>query len=95
MNFLFTSQHLFLLLQNTVLNLSDTYTVLARFETPKTLGAFKIQCSKFGSLLNFDGNFLLVNSLHLIVGNIEPNTIKLGESVSVSINSMSERLYKY
>jgi len=58
---------------------------LARFENPTTLGAFKIQCSKFGSLMNFYGNFLLVNSLHLIIGNVEPNTIKLGESVSVSI----------
>lgn len=37
--------------------------------------------------MNFDGNFLLVNSLHLIIGNVEPNTVKLGESVSVSIYS--------
>jgi len=34
--------------------------------------------------MNFSGNFLLVNSLHLIIGNVEPNIIKLGESVSVS-----------
>ncbi|VVC24570.1 PKD/REJ-like domain [Cinara cedri] len=70
------------IIMNTNLNLSNTFTLLARFETPISLGAFKIQCSIFGSPVNFDGNFLLVNSLHLIVGNVEPNVIKLGESVS-------------
>lgn len=65
--------------------------VLVQFETPKTLGAFKIQCAKSGLPMNFDGNFLLVNSLHLIIGNVEPNTIKLGESVSVSTCSESVR----
>lgn len=71
---------------------------LARFEIPTALGAFKIQCSKFGSLMNFYGNFLLVNSLHLIIGNVEPNSIKLGESVSVSIKnaySVSRKNYKH
>lgn len=72
-------------MQNTDLNLSDTLTVSARFDTPTTLGAFKIQCLKLNSPINFDGNFLLVNSLHLIIGNVEPSNIKLGESVSVSI----------
>lgn len=66
--------------------------MLARFETPTSLGAFKIQCSKFDSLMNFSGNFLLVNSLHLIVENVEPNTIKLGESVSVSTPHISKLL---
>lgn len=59
--------------------------MLVRFEIPTVLGTFKIHCSKFGSLMNFYGDFLLVNSLHLIIGNVEPNTIQLGESVSVSI----------
>lgn len=58
---------------------------MARFETPFSLGAFKIQCSKFGSMIKFNGNFLLVNSLYLIIGSVEPSSIKLGESVSVSI----------
>ncbi|KAL5243643.1 hypothetical protein ACI65C_011053 [Semiaphis heraclei] len=73
------------IIMKTDINLSDTFTILARFELPTALGAFKIQCSKFGSLMNFYGNFLLVNSLHLIIGNVEPNTIKLGESVSFKL----------
>ncbi|XP_029343154.1 uncharacterized protein LOC100569014 isoform X2 [Acyrthosiphon pisum] len=73
------------IIMKTDINLSDTFTILARFENPTTLGAFKIQCSKFSSLMNFNGNFLLVNSLHLIIGNVEPNTIKLGESVSFKL----------
>ncbi|KAL4120652.1 hypothetical protein QTP88_013303 [Uroleucon formosanum] len=73
------------IIMKTDINLSDTFTILARFEIPTTLGAFKMQCSKFGSLMNFYGNFLLVNSLHLIIGNVEPNTIKLGESVSFKL----------
>lgn len=66
--------------------------VSARFETPTSLGAFKIQCFEFGSIINFDGNFLLVNSLHLIIGNIEPSIIKLGDSVSVSIKLMIKKI---
>ncbi|XP_022176658.1 uncharacterized protein LOC111038034 isoform X2 [Myzus persicae] len=73
------------IIMKTDINLSDTFTILARFENPTALGAFKIQCSKFGSLMNFYGNFLLVNSLHLIIGNVEPSTIKLGESVSFKL----------
>ncbi|XP_060835068.1 uncharacterized protein LOC132918035 [Rhopalosiphum padi] len=73
------------IIMKTDLNLSNEFTIMARFEIPTALGAFKIQCSKFGSLMNFYGNFLLVNSLHLIIGNVEPNSIKLGESVSFKL----------
>lgn len=63
--------------------------------TPVSLGAFKIQCTNLGSLKSVDSNFLLVNSLHLIVGNVEPSTIILGESVSVSTNFCVLYFYQY
>ncbi|XP_050434452.1 uncharacterized protein LOC126841823 isoform X2 [Adelges cooleyi] len=63
----------------------DDSSVLARFYTPSSLGAFKVQCSKYATQLNFDGNFLLVNSLYLLIQNVEPSTISLGESVSLKL----------
>ncbi|XP_050543471.1 uncharacterized protein LOC126906741 [Daktulosphaira vitifoliae] len=60
-------------------------SLVAYFKTPPALGAFNLQCSNHNTQLNFDGNFLLVNSLYLLIQNVEPSVITHGESVSFKL----------